>query len=289
MRLDDFHHRANLSFVDDADEKCLVRSRIHTVCLDTGNAVMELRHNLLRELLGVRGNQLKFIAVFDTVETVVNHKVGNEEVEKGTHNGCDLHTVDEEGNRDDTGIHNEGNIRDIEVGATALNQSADAVCTAARAEVTEHQGEAKSRDNTRCDSGKENIEVLTVVGERVGHPADCGIKSRKEGLNDKVNAQHQSELSVDKGANENEDGNVEGNHQNCPIHLALKKMGGDGSKTADATGREAVAVLEEVVGSTYENSCDDSYYNVNDKVFDFAFHVSSYWQKRSATISKNSM
>ena len=66
MALEDLHHLTDLPLVDNTDQHIFIRVGIHSVHLDLSNAVLELAHQFLRQLLGMRSNNVKPIAVFET-------------------------------------------------------------------------------------------------------------------------------------------------------------------------------------------------------------------------------
>ena len=251
------HHYADLTLVDDANEHIFVGVRIHSVHANFGNTVMQTVQKLFGKLVRVIGNNLELVTALNTAQTVVNNYVGNKEVSKGTNNGGNLHAVNKERNQHDACIHNKSDISDVLFGLKLFNQGRNTVCTATRTKALEHQREAKSRNNTRCNASKNNVKVLLVVCQTVGVCADRFIKTGNEGLHNHINAQNCAKLFVNKRAHQNKDRQIESDHQNGPADPILQQMVGDGSKTAYTTGSKSVAVLKEVIRGANNHACGD--------------------------------
>ena len=60
------HHFTNLSLIDNADQHILVCVRVHTMHTQLGNTMVQLIQKLLRQSVGIVGNDFKLVAVFKT-------------------------------------------------------------------------------------------------------------------------------------------------------------------------------------------------------------------------------
>ena len=80
MAFDDLHHLTNLPLVDDAHQHMLVGVRIHTVDPNLRNTVSKAGHQFFREHIRLICDDLEFIAVFYTAETVIHNNIGDKEV-----------------------------------------------------------------------------------------------------------------------------------------------------------------------------------------------------------------
>ena len=154
--LQNLHHNADLALVDDANKHIFVGVRIHSVHANFGNTVVQTVQKLFGKLLGVISNNFELVTVLNTAQTMVNNYVCNKEVAKCTNNGGNLHAINKECDQHDAGVHNERNVSDVLFGLEFFDQGRNAVCTATGAKMLEHQGEAESRNNTRCNASKNN-------------------------------------------------------------------------------------------------------------------------------------
>ena len=158
------HH---LSGIYHTDQHEFIASRVHSLYRDDRTAVVQCAHQLLSQLLGMGGDDLKFRRRTRTLENRVADLTADEHVHRAKDHRLILHIVNEERNSRHHHVENKDHPNGVVFGILMVDERADDVGTACRTARSHRKAVERSVEQSPRNGGKDRIAcVLRLIDNR---------------------------------------------------------------------------------------------------------------------------
>ena len=184
-------HGIHLAAVDHADQNGLFSAFVNAPAVDDGGAVVELADDLVGDLVGIFGDDLKADGASSVLGQLVRNGAGHKGIEDAQDHRLDAEIVHEVGHQSHRGIQAEDQVENVLLRLILMDQGSDEIGAAGVGAALDQQAVAAAPDDT-CRQRSQNgagtvfrhiVETgqVDLIQQQQSHGKHANVNHRADG------------------------------------------------------------------------------------------------------------